>query len=115
MRKVITHPGDILREELTARGLSAIKLALALEVPSGRIVEILNRKRAVSADTVLRLARYFGTSAEVWPNLQVKHDLTLAEQAHGKSANASNAHRRFVVQARFPPHKLLTAGASRSY
>jgi antitoxin HigA-1 len=84
MRKINTHPGDIIREELIARGLSANKLALALGVPSGRIVEILNRKRAVSADTALRLARYFGTSPEVWLNIQVKYDLAAAEREHGK-------------------------------
>ena len=83
-KRVLTHPGDILREELKARGLSANQFALDLAVPSGRIVEILNRKRGVSADTALRLARYLGTSAQVWMNLQARYDLSVAEQESGK-------------------------------
>jgi len=82
--QILTHPGDILREELKARGLSANRFALDLAVPSGRIVEILNRKRGVSADTALRLSRYLGTSAQVWMNLQAKYDLAVAEQEFGK-------------------------------
>jgi addiction module HigA family antidote len=83
-KRILTHPGDILREELKARGLSANQFALDLAVPSGRIVEILNRKRGVSADTALRLARYLGTSAQVWMNLQARYDLSVAEQESGK-------------------------------
>ena len=82
--KILTHPGDILREELKERGLSANRFALDLAVPSGRIVEILNGKRGVSADTALRLSRYLGTSAQVWMNLQAKYDLAVAEQEFGK-------------------------------
>jgi len=77
------HPGRILRRELAARGMSANRLALALRVPSGRITSILNGKRAISADTALRLARHFGTSAQFWLNLQTRYDLTLAERDHG--------------------------------
>ena len=79
-----THPGDILRHELEARDVSANQVALALGVPSGRIVEILNRKRGISADTALRLARYIGTSAEFWMNLQCQYDLSVAQQESGK-------------------------------
>jgi addiction module HigA family antidote len=82
------HPGDILRHELEARELSANQAALALGVPSGRIVEILNRRRGISADTALRLARYIGTSAEFWMNLQSQYDLSVAEQESGKSIAA---------------------------
>ena len=85
VHRVRTHPGDILRHELEARGLSANQLALALGVPSGRIVEILNRKRGISADTALRLARYIDTSAEFWMNLQSQYDLSVAQQKSGKS------------------------------
>jgi antitoxin HigA-1 len=85
VQRIRTHPGDILRHELKARGVSANQLALALGVPSGRIVEILNRKRGVSADTALRLARYIGTSAQFWMNLQGQYDLSVAEQQSGKS------------------------------
>jgi antitoxin HigA-1 len=77
------HPGRILRRELAARGMSANRLALALRVPSGRITSILNGKRAISADTALRLARHFDTSAQFWLNLQTRYDLTVAERDHG--------------------------------
>ena len=78
------HPGRILKRELSARGLSANKLALALRVPSGRITQILNGKRGVSAETALRLARYFGTSARFWINLQSRYDLAIAEMNVGE-------------------------------
>ena len=77
------HPGRILKRELSARGLSANKVALALRVPSGRITQILNGKRGISAETALRLARYFGNSAQFWINLQSRYDLTLVEQKTG--------------------------------
>ena len=77
------HPGRILRRGLAARGMSANRLALALRVPSGRITSILNGRRAISADTALRLARHFGTSAQFWLNLQTRYDLTVAERDHG--------------------------------
>jgi antitoxin HigA-1 len=85
VHRIRTHPGDILRHELEAREVSANQVALALGVPSGRIVEILNRKRGISADTALRLARYIGTSAEFWMNLQSQYDLSVAQQESGKS------------------------------
>jgi addiction module HigA family antidote len=73
------HPGEVLREELLKPlGLSANQLAIALRVPSGRIVEILNEKRSISADTALRLSRYFGMSAEIWMNMQADYDLAKA-------------------------------------
>jgi addiction module HigA family antidote len=80
---VPVHPGRILRRELAARAMSGNRLALALRVPSGRITSILNGKRAVSADTALRLARHFGTSARFWLNLQTRYDLAVAERDHG--------------------------------
>jgi antitoxin HigA-1 len=83
MRKMAIHPGDILADELTARSLSANRLALELGVPSGRITDIVNRKRRISADTALRLARFFGNEARFWLNLQVLFDLETAEQTHG--------------------------------
>jgi addiction module HigA family antidote len=81
------HPGRILRRELESRGLSANALALALRTPSGRIVDILNGKRGISPETAMRLARYFGTSALFWLNLQTAYELAVAEQAHGKRIN----------------------------
>ncbi len=83
MARIKTHPGEILKDELKARGLSANRLALDLGVPSGRIVDILNGKRAITADTALRLARYFGNSAQFWMNLQTQYDLSVAEQERG--------------------------------
>jgi len=80
---VPVHPGRILKREMAARHLSANQLALALRVPSGRITSIQNGKRAISADTALRLGRYFGTSARFWINLQSHYDLEVQEQLLG--------------------------------
>lgn len=77
------HPGEILAEELATLGVSANALARALDVPPNRVTEILNGKRAVTADTALRLARYFGTTAKFWMNLQQSYDLAIAERDHG--------------------------------
>jgi antitoxin HigA-1 len=82
------HPGRILRRELTARSLSANALARALRVPSGRIVEILNGKRGISAETALRLGRYFGNDAQFWVNLQAQYDLALAIRDVGKKVES---------------------------
>ena len=79
--RVTTSPGEMLREEfLVPLGLSANALALALHVPANRITAIVNGERAVSADTALRLGRYFGTSARFWLNLQQSHDLSKARR-----------------------------------
>jgi len=73
------HPGEILREEfMKPRGLSQNGLARALNVPPRRVNEIVLEKRGISADTALRLGRYFGTSAEMWAGLQADYDLRLA-------------------------------------
>ena len=86
--KVLCHPGEILREEfMIPFGLSGNKLAIALRVPSGRIIDIINEKRAITPDTALRLARYFGTSAGLWINLQSNYDLRVA-RANGGDAIA---------------------------
>ncbi|MGA2501361.1 MAG: HigA family addiction module antitoxin [Tepidisphaeraceae bacterium] len=80
------HPGEILREEFMApRGLSANALARALCVTPARINDIIRRRRGVTGDTALRLARYFGTDAQSWLNLQSAYDLRLAEIAAGKT------------------------------
>ena len=86
------HPGRVLKRELSARGLSANKLALALRVPSGRVTSILNGQRAVSPETALRLARYFGNSARFWMNLQTRYDLTVAERELGERIEAEVEH-----------------------
>jgi len=69
-RRPPVHPGRILAAEIAELGLSANAMALALRIPANRLTEIINGKRGISADTAMRLARYFGTSAEIWMNLQ---------------------------------------------
>lgn len=87
------HPGRILKRELEARELSANQLALALRVPSGRISEIINEKRGISAETALRLSQFFGNSAQFWMNLQTKYDLAVVEKEKGTRIKAE------VIQA----------------
>ncbi|MFZ4792096.1 MAG: HigA family addiction module antitoxin [Candidatus Competibacteraceae bacterium] len=78
------HPGEILREDfLQPLGLSVNALALALRVPSTRLHEIVKERRAITPDTALRLAQYFGGDAKSWLNLQTEYDLKLAIQAQG--------------------------------
>jgi len=77
------HPGEILREELETLGLSANALSKALGVPVNRITTILNGQRGVSADTALRVARYFGTTPQLWLNLQKAWELRRAETESG--------------------------------
>jgi antitoxin HigA-1 len=78
------HPGHTLVRELDARGLSADALALKLRVSANRLTEIIRGQRAISAETALRLGRYFGTGAVFLMNLQGNYDLALAEQELGK-------------------------------
>ena len=78
------HPGEILREELEELGLSANALSKALGVPVNRVTMILNGQRGVSADTALRLARYFGTTPQLWLNLQKTWELRRAEIEAGR-------------------------------
>jgi antitoxin HigA-1 len=88
MARIRTHPGEVLREEfMRPLGLSANALALALRVPATRIGDILRteKPRAVSADTAIRLGRYFGTSAEFWLNLQSAYDLSRALAQNGRT------------------------------
>ncbi len=82
------HPGRILARELESRALSANKLALALRVPSGRVTEIVNGKRGISAETALRLAAYFGTTPQFWMNLQSQYELAVAERELGERIKA---------------------------
>jgi addiction module HigA family antidote len=84
--RVTTHPGEMLREEfLKPLGLSVNALAIALMVPATRMAAIVNGERSVTADTALRLARFFGTSAEFWIGLQAMYDLTKARQEIGRA------------------------------
>jgi addiction module HigA family antidote len=77
------HPGVTLREELAARGISAASVALKLRVPPQRLHEIVRGERSISPDTALRLARFFGTSAEFWMTLQSNYDLAVARRQRG--------------------------------
>jgi addiction module HigA family antidote len=80
MPRIRTHPGEILREEyLTPLGMSARELAAKIHVPANRVTEIARERRGVTADTAMRLARYFGTTPQFWLNAQVAHDLSKAE------------------------------------
>jgi antitoxin HigA-1 len=85
MGRTPIHPGEILADELNEIGLSAAELARALEVPPNRISQIIAGKRAITADTALRLARYFGTSPDLWMNLQKTYELDLARQQIGEA------------------------------
>src|SRR6476620_3536805 len=78
-----THPGGFLKRELKARELSAKRLALDLSVPSGRITDILNGRRAITADTAVRRGRYFGNRAQFWLDLQSQYDIALIERERG--------------------------------
>ena len=78
------HPGEVLREELETLGLSANALSKALGVPVNRVTMILNGQRGVSADTALRLARYFGTTPQLWLNLPKTWELRRAEIGKGR-------------------------------
>ena len=79
------HPGEVLREDfLKPAGLTANALAKALHVPTPRINDIVRERRGVSADTAMRLARYFGGDARSWLNLQAIYDLRLAEIANAR-------------------------------
>ena len=74
------HPGRLLKRELSARELSANRLALDIGVPSGRITDILNGRRSITADTAVRLGRYFGNSAQFWLDLQSQYDIAVVER-----------------------------------
>jgi addiction module HigA family antidote len=73
----------MLKREIAARALSANRLAIDLGVPSGRITDILNGRRAITADTAVRLGRYFGNSAQFWLDLQGQYDIALVERERG--------------------------------
>jgi len=82
------HPGEHLAEELQALDMSAAELARKIDVPTNRVTQILNGTRAITGDTALRLAHFFGTSAQFWLNLQTLYDLQLAREKVGKSIKA---------------------------
>jgi antitoxin HigA-1 len=79
----VSHPGRLLKRELAARKLSANRLSLDIGVPSGRITDILNARRSITADTAVRLGRYFGNSAQFWLDLQSQYDIGMVEREKG--------------------------------
>ena len=85
MGRSAIHPGEHLAEQLEALHMSAAELARQIKVPTNRITEILNGRRAVTGDTALRLGHFFGTSPEFWMNLQKLYELRLAENKSGKT------------------------------
>jgi addiction module HigA family antidote len=91
------HPGEVLREEfLVPLGMSAHALALELRVPAPRINEMVRERRSVTPETALRLARYLGTTAQFWLNLQTSYDLKITERQVG-SRIAKDVHSRRVA------------------
>jgi addiction module HigA family antidote len=85
MAVIAIHPGEHLAEELEELNMSAAELARKICVPTNRVTQILNGTRAITGDTALRLAHFFGTSAQFWLNVQSLYDLRLAQQKAGKS------------------------------
>ena len=83
LRLPAVHPGEVLADELAELDVSVSALARAIDVPQSRMADVVKGRRAVTADTALRLARYFGTSARFWMNLQASHDLAQAEAERG--------------------------------
>jgi antitoxin HigA-1 len=77
------HPGRLLRREMEARKLSTTQLAKKLDLPSGRVTDILNSRRSITADMALRLALYFGNTAQFWLDLQSQYDIAIVEREHG--------------------------------
>ena len=92
----VVHPGRLLKREIVARKLSANRLSLDIGVPSGRITDILNGRRAITADTAVRLGRYFGNSAQFWLDLQGRRDCQ-ARQADGCGMSRPTARPRTLL------------------
>ena len=94
MPAIAIHPGEHLAEELEALGMSASELARKLGVPPNRVTAILNGQRGITGDTALRLAHFFGTTAQFWLNLQTLYELRVAERNAGKAIRALPALKR---------------------
>ena len=92
----IAHPGRLLRREIEARNLSANRLALDIGVPSGRITDILDGRRSITADTAVRLGLYFGNRPQLWLGLQGQYDIERIERQRGSAVD------RQVRRAKLP-------------
>jgi addiction module HigA family antidote len=97
------HPGEHLAEELQALGMSAAALAREIKVPTNRVTEIINGKRAITGDTALRLGHFFGTSSEFWLNLQSLYELRRAEQKAAKAIKVLPTLKRRKGREEGPP------------
>ena len=87
--RIPTHPGAILKEELQTIGMSAHALSMALKVPASRIDRIVKCRRSITPDTALRLSAFFGGSPRFWLNMQLAHDLAIAENEQGEDIRRS--------------------------
>lgn len=103
MARTPIHPGEILADELEELGLTPAELACTLGVPANRISQILAGKRSITADTALRLGRYFGTSPDFWMNLQKTYDLDLARRELGSAIEAIPSRRGAQAQGSSRP------------
>jgi addiction module HigA family antidote len=101
------HPGEILADELTELGISAAELARQIKVPANRISKILSGKRSITADTALRLGRWFGTGPKIWLNLQQAYDLDVAALEMGSDLDIIEPRNALVKQ--LPCQKASTA------
>jgi addiction module HigA family antidote len=108
------HPGEHLAEELEALDMSASELARKIDVPTNRVTQILNGTRGITGDTALRLAHFFGTSAQFWLNLQSLYDLRVAQVKIGKSIKAlPTLKQRDLVHGMKAPNLNLRCGLGR--
>ena len=96
------HPGEHLKEELRELNMSAAELARQLKVPTNRITAILNGQRSITGDTALRLAHFFGTTAEFWMNLQNLYEIRVAQRKVGRSIGSLPTLRLDKIQATAP-------------
>lgn len=99
MSRTPIHPGTILAEELAEIGISAAELARQIKIPTNRITEIIAGRRNITADTALRLGKWFGTSAVFWLNLQKSYELRLAQKKIGKELNQIPSRNHEMVRA----------------
>ena len=106
------HPGEVLQDILSEAGLTVNALALALRVPANRIGGVVKGQRGITADTALRLGRYFGTSAQMWMNLQAKYELAVAEDLHGERIQNEVLRHRAAQARTFPWASLSMAKGS---
>jgi addiction module HigA family antidote len=83
MKGSVAHPGRLLKRELAARSLPANRLSLDIDVPSGRVTDILNGRCSITADTAVRLGRYFGNAPQFWLDLQSQYDIAVVEREKG--------------------------------